>query len=261
MDQSRREFLKAAGVSAFLLGCGSPFLMLAPGRFGKNPAAREAKRWAMTVDLAALGDCAGCTACADACHAVHNVPTVSDPRHEVKWIWTEKFPEVFPDQAEGLPPSAKREQRLPVLCNHCLNPSCVQVCPTKATFKREDGIVMMDEHRCIGCRYCMTACPYGSRSFNFVDPRPSLKKTDPDFPTRTRGVVEKCNFCEERLAEGGTPACVEACAAKAAGKGAPPLLFGDLSDSGSSVFKAVLDRHVLRRKAELGNEPNVYYLL
>ena len=275
MDQNRREFLKAAGVSAFLLGCGSPFLMLAPGAFRKGPSALGGKRWAMTVDLQA---CNACGVCTDICHAVHNVPPliqesappippdhlprIPDPRHEVKWIWLERFPEVFPDQAEGLPPSPQRSQRLPVLCNHCVNPSCVQVCPTKATFKREDGIVMMDEHRCIGCRYCMTACPYGSRSFNFVDPRPFIPKTDPDFPTRTKGVVENCNFCEERLADGRIPACVEACAGLAAErKVTPPLLFGDLSDSSSGVFKAVQNRHVLRRKAELGNEPNVFYLL
>ena len=100
---------------------------------------------------------------------------------------------------------------LPVLCNHCENPPCCRACPTKATFKREsDGIVLMDFHRCIGCRFCMAACPFGARSFNFRDPRPFVKDTNPEFPTRMKGVVEKCNFCAERLAVGKLPACVEA---------------------------------------------------
>ena len=104
----------------------------------------------------------------------------------------------------------------------------MRVCPTKATFKRADGIVMMDYHRCIGCRFCMAACPYGSRSMNYRDPRPFIRKINPDFPTRTKGVVEKCNFCEERLARGILPACVVACKEKA-------LVFGDLEDPRSDV--------------------------
>ena len=99
----------------------------------------------------------------------------------------------------------------------------MRVCPTQATWKREDGIVMMDWHRCIGCRYCMAACPYGSRSFNWLDPRPYIHNPNPEFPTRTKGVVEKCNFCAERLGTGRPPACVEACPEKA-------LVFGDLAD-------------------------------
>ncbi len=104
------------------------------------------------------------------------------------------------------------QRAYPLLCNHCEEPSCVRVCPTKATFKRADGIVAMDYHRCIGCRYCMAACPFGSRSFNWGEPREylDLAKLNPEFPTRMRGVVEKCNFCVERLAVGKLPACVEA---------------------------------------------------
>ena len=85
----------------------------------------------------------------------------------------------------------------------------MRACPTKATFKREsDGIVFMDFHRCIGCRFCMAACPFGARSFNFRDPRPFIAEINPEFPTRMKGVVEKCNFCAERLAEGQMPAVV-----------------------------------------------------
>jgi molybdopterin-containing oxidoreductase family iron-sulfur binding subunit len=112
----------------------------------------------------------------------------------------------------------------------------------------------MDPHRCIGCRFCMAACPYGSRSFNWKDPRPFLKKTNPDYPTRTKGVVEKCTFCDERLAQGKLPACVTTCPAGA-------MAFGDLKDGKSSVVKLLRENYSIRRKPELGTEPAVYYLV
>ena len=113
---------------------------------------------------------------------------------------------------------------------------------------------MMDWHRCIGCRYCILACPYGARSFNWRDPRPHIKETNPDYPTRMRGVVEKCTFCEERLARGELPACVTAC-----DKGA--LAFGDLEDPHSEVRKLLEDRFSIRRRAGLGTQPEVFYLV
>jgi molybdopterin-containing oxidoreductase family iron-sulfur binding subunit len=113
---------------------------------------------------------------------------------------------------------------------------------------------MMDYHRCIGCRYCMAACPYGARSFNWQDPRPHIQQIDVNYPTRTRGVVEKCNFCEERLARGLIPACVEACKEKG-------LFFGDLNDEGSNVRKLLSTRYAVRRKPELGTNPKVFYLV
>jgi len=141
-----------------------------------------------------------------------------------------------------------------VLCNHCDNPPCVRVCPTQATWKRDDGIVMMDWHRCIGCRYCVVGCPYGSRSFNWRNPRPFVKELNPEFPTRTKGVVEKCTLCEERLAAGLAPACVEACKVKA-------LTFGNLADPESDVRKLLATRYAIRRKPELGTHPELYYLV
>jgi len=111
----------------------------------------------------------------------------------------------------------------------------------------------MDYHRCIGCRYCMAACPYGARSFNWKDPRPFIKKIKEDFPTRTKGVVEKCSFCEERLAKGLKPACVEACTTKA-------LTFGDLNEPNSQVRNLLASKPNIRRKAYLGTEPKVFYL-
>ena len=159
----------------------------------------------------------------------------------------------FEDAFPGAPRPIKCAVTVLALCNHCEKPPCVPVCPVKATFKRADGIVMMDYHRCIGCRYCVAACPYGARSFNWEDPRPYIRKIDPGYPTRTRGVVEKCNFCEERLVKGLMPACVEACS-----KG---LAFGDLNDSGSAVRRLLSSRHAMRRKAYLGTKPDVFYLI
>jgi molybdopterin-containing oxidoreductase family iron-sulfur binding subunit len=141
-----------------------------------------------------------------------------------------------------------------VFCNQCSNPPCVRVCPTQATWKRADGIVMMDWHRCIGCRYCIAACPYGSRSFNWRDPRPFIAQIRPDYPTRTKGVVEKCTFCEERLAAGKLPACVVACEEKA-------LVFGDLEEPGSVLREILGGRFSIRRKPDLGTKPEIFYLV
>jgi molybdopterin-containing oxidoreductase family iron-sulfur binding subunit len=209
------------------------------------------RRMAMVIDLAKCWKERGCTRCSEACHGVHNVPKIADSRHEIKWIWKESFAHAFGPE---FGPAGLAAAPVPLLCNHCERPPCVRVCPTGATWKRDDGLVMMDAHRCIGCRYCMAACPYGSRSFNWSDPRPLLHKIDASYPTRTKGVVEKCTFCAERLARGGQPACAEACPPKA-------MIFGDAADPSSAVAKLMRERFGLRRKAELVAGPNVYYLL
>ena len=129
----------------------------------------------------------------------------------------------------------------------------MRACPTKATFKNDNGIVMMDFHRCIGCRFCMAACPFGARSFNFRDPRPFVEHNNKEFPTRMKGVVEKCNFCAERLAVGKMPACVEA------SNGA--IAFGDLYDEHSEVRELLKENYTIRRKQTLGTEPSVYYIV
>jgi molybdopterin-containing oxidoreductase family iron-sulfur binding subunit len=153
-----------------------------------------------------------------------------------------------------------KDQPVLVLCNHCSNPPCVKVCPTKATWKREsDGIVMMDMHRCIGCRYCIANCPYGSRSFNWRDPRDSIGEIRPEFPTRSIGVVEKCNFCVGRLREGREPACVEAARQVPGGEGA--LTWGDLSDEDSDVSQLLRKEHTICRRPNLGTGPNVFYIV
>ena len=259
MTTNRREFLKIAGASALTLVTPSLLSPLwaretvrIPGQDFTPVKALMAKRWAMVIDASKCPP--DCTDCITACHTVHNVPDFGNPKDEVKWIWTEPFAAVFPDENHPYREQGLQKMRLPVLCNHCENPPCVRVCPTKATFRRPDGIVMMDYHRCIGCRLCMAACPYGARSMNFRDPRPFITKINPDFPTRTKGVVEKCNFCAERLAQGKLPACVLACRQNA-------ILFGDLHDSTSDIRKLIGKRFNLRRKAHLGTAPQIYYIL
>lgn len=212
------------------------------------------KRWALAVDLQACWSIEECHACAEACHRIHNVPDFGDPKDEIKWIWTVPYEKAFGDQIVEFLSDELRNKPVVVLCNQCENPLCVKYCPTKATWKRPDGIVQIDYHRCIGCRYCMAGCPYGSRSFNWKNPRPFIRETNLDYPTRTKGVVEKCNFCEERLAEESKPACVESCPVQA-------LIFGDLNDPGSEVRKILRTTRVLRRLPELGTEPKVFYII
>jgi molybdopterin-containing oxidoreductase family iron-sulfur binding subunit len=213
------------------------------------------KRYAMVIDLKKCHSQEGCKDCVRACHLYHNVPEFDNRKDEIKWIWKDSFHHAFHSTEHKYLEESITEGPALLLCNHCDNPPCTRVCPTKATWKREeDGIVMMDWHRCIGCRYCVVACPYGSRSFNWRDPRPHIEEVNPDFPTRTRGVVEKCTFCELRLAKGQKPACVEACKEGA-------LIFGDLEDPESEVRQALEGRFSIRRKPELGTEPEVYYLV
>lgn len=260
MDQTRRKFLKIAGFS--FLGFGAKpvldsFAANEKPEFSKNPEALVGKRWALVIDAKKCKE-DNCTECITACHTAHNVPDIGNPKDEVKWIWNEPFHNAFPGQEHGYMEEYIEEtlkgKQFPVLCNHCDNPPCVRVCPTKATWKRDDGIVMMDYHRCIGCRFCMAGCPYGSRSLNWRDPRPFLKEMNKEFPTRMRGVVEKCNFCAERLAKGLIPACVEACKDKA-------LVFGDLEDPNSEVRELLRSHHAIRRKPQLGTNPQVFYLV
>jgi len=260
MEESRRSFLKLGGLCA--LGLGALPVANALGqtdlpKVTPDPKALVGKRWAMVVDMQKCWEKGkpGCQDCILACHATHNVPDIGTIKEEVKWLWAEHYENAFPGQESLYMPEGMKEKPFFVLCNHCANAPCVRVCPTQATFKRADGITMMDFHRCIGCRYCMAGCPYGARSFNWKDPRDFIKtELNMTFPTRERGVVEKCNFCDERLAVGKPPACVEAC--KVGG-----LAFGDLEDPNSEVRKLLTTHFSIRRKPELGTDPSVYYIV
>lgn len=258
MGINRREFLKIAGISTVLGLTGSSALSL----IAKRPfeaaevlppeTGLTAKRWGMVIDTRKFQTEEDYRRCIEACHSIHNVPNIGT-NQEVKWIWTDDYEHSFPDDHNEMQADQIKHKPFLLLCNHCAEPACVRVCPTGATFKRKDGIVVMDYHRCIGCRYCMAACPYGARSFNFGDPRPYIKQENLKFPTRMRGVVEKCTFCSERLAEGLKPACVEA------SKGA--ILFGDLDDANSEVRQALRSSYNIRRKPALGTQPSVYYII
>jgi len=252
MGVDRRQFLKIASLSTLLgIGGKAVFELLAPGELEAAVPLMEGKRWAMVIDMRRMTD-EIMDECQKACHSVHNVPNFGDPKVEIKWIWKDEY----------VADEVKHRSYL-LLCNHCSNPPCCRVCPTGATWQREDGIVMMDWHRCIGCRFCMAGCPYGSRSFNWGDPRKAPKELSPDFPanpefpTRTKGVVEKCTFCDERLAKGELPVCVEA----ANKKKEDLLIFGDLADPDSNVRQALRKHFTIRRKPELGTNPNVYYIV
>ena len=263
----RRGFLKLAGLGALgaaalpagweLVRPGAALALTGGGV--ATGAVTGGKRWAMVVDMR-KGCPDDCRSCIAACNTAHNVPTFADeadPKlHEIKWLWQAPFHGAFPGNEQEFAREDLEHKETMVLCNHCQNPPCVRVCPTKATYQRPDGIVMMDFHRCIGCRFCMAGCPYGSRSFNWRDPRAGLpaKVPNPAYPTRMRGVVEKCTFCSERLDAGRQPACVEACTEKL-------LVFGDLKDPASAV-RELLEKHfTIRRKPNLGTQPQVYYIV
>lgn len=257
MGMDRREFLKMGGVAA-ALGLGA--ITAGDSLFGKGLAdasehgavANTGLRWGMVIDLKKFTE-EDYKRCIEACHTTHNVPDIGNAKDEIKWIWMTRFEKAFPSLENKFQGEAVEEKPVGVLCNHCESPACVRVCPTKATFKSADGITQMDYHRCIGCRFCMAACPYGARSFNWRDPRPFVKKVRPEFPTRERGVVEKCNFCTELLAQGKQPACVEV------SNGA--MVFGNLNDPSSELRRVLKETFTIQRKPELGTNPSIFYIV
>ncbi|MFO7964467.1 MAG: 4Fe-4S dicluster domain-containing protein [Desulfobacterales bacterium] len=259
MERSKRKFLKIAGISAVGLGMSPALKGFAEQAgpkavLGRAEKALTARHWGMVIDTRRLKTYRDIKPLIEACHRIHNVPEIANEDHEIKWLWAEPYEHAFPSKENKYLDERMELQLFPVLCNHCEDPPCVRVCPTKATFKREeDGIVMMDMHRCIGCRFCMAGCPYGSRSFNFRDPRPFIPEINKEYPTRMKGVVEKCNFCAERLAQGKMPGCVEA------SNGA--LVFGDLDDPNSEIRKVLRENYTIRRKQALGTGPSVYYIV
>jgi molybdopterin-containing oxidoreductase family iron-sulfur binding subunit len=258
----RRGFLKLAGLGALgIAGLPAGWSLVKPGEAlaSTEGAPRGGKRWAMVVDMR-KGCPDDCRKCRAACNKEHNVPTFADEtdpkRHEIKWIWKTPYHNAFPGNEQPYGREDLEHKEVVVLCNHCVNPPCVKVCPTQATYQRPDGIVMMDFHRCIGCRFCMAGCPYGSRSFNWRDPRAGLpaKVPNPAYPTRMRGVVEKCTFCSELLDKGQQPACVVACTEKL-------LAFGDLESPDAPVRELLKKHFTIRRKPNLGTQPQVYYII
>ena len=253
---SRRKFLKlgalcAAGTAAVAVaGKSGSATAAGAGIMKKNDNRIQGEMLGMVIDMNKLENLEEIQSL---CHKFHNVPNIGNTKEEVKWIWGDTFEALFPDEAHERMDEKFKDKEFAALCNHCEAPVCVRVCPTKATFKTEQGIVSMDMHRCIGCRNCMAACPYGARSFNFRDPREYLDEINPTYPTRMKGVVEKCDFCVERLAVGELPLCVEH------SNGA--IVFGDLNDPNSAVSRLIANNMTLQRKTSLGTKPKVYYII
>ena len=203
-----------------------------------NGAAPGTKRWGFLIDTNKCGS--GCDTCVTAC--AKEFALVEHGRPETDPQWIRKVTLEDPDTGQ--------KQSLPVMCQHCEHPPCVDVCPTGASFKREDGIVLVNRHICIGCRYCVLACPYKAR--NFVHEDVTDQK---EWAPRGKGTAEACTMCVHRIDAGRIPACVEACNKEAGGA----MLFGDLNDPDSEIAKRVAAYKSSALRPELQTNPGVRY--
>ena len=238
-NSDRRKFLAAAAA-------GAGFVAIAPGiRLVEIAAAKPdsepvtAKvRWGMLIDTTRCQS--GCTECVSACGKENGLGEVKKPRTDAQWIRKIDLKEL----------KTGRALSLPMMCQHCAHPPCVDVCPTGASFKRADGIVLVDRHTCIGCRYCMMACPYQARSF-VHEPVTGQK---PEVP-RGKGCVESCTLCVHRIDRDQIPACVEACAAT----GHKAILFGNLNDPASEISQQIARFATTALRPDLRLGPGVRY--
>jgi molybdopterin-containing oxidoreductase family iron-sulfur binding subunit len=239
IDTYRRRFLDGA-VKAAAGAAVAPGVFLhqvAHARPADEPVS-DTVRWGMLIDSNKCAE--GCDDCVKACDDQHGLTGFGRPQTDAQWIRKVKLR----DKQTG------HVQTLPMLCQHCEHPPCVDVCPTGASFRRADGIVLVDKHICIGCRYCMMACPYKARSFIHED----LHDQKPYTP-RGKGTVESCNFCVHLVDTGRTPACVETCSAE----NHNAMLFGDLNDPDSEISME-LKRHSSRQiRADLQLNTGVRY--
>ena len=221
-------------------------------------------QWAMVIDL---DRCTGCEACVVACRVENNIPTVgpeeSAKGRSINWIRVERY-------FEGEYPDVK-VKFMPVLCQHCEEAPCEPVCPVYATYRTDEGLNAQVYNRCVGTRYCANNCPYTVRFFNFFDPvwdAPLEKALNPEVTVRTRGVMEKCTFCIQRIHKGEdkakdegravrdgdvVPACVQTCETKA-------MYFGNIADPESEVSRLSKSNRATRLLEDLGTKPRVIYL-
>jgi tetrathionate reductase subunit B len=230
---NRREFLT---LSSSLMLLTIP-VAANPPRPLDQPATSQ-KRWGLLIDTSKCSS--GCDACVNACHIDNGVTGHNRPATDAQWI----------RKVTVKDKQTQKVTSLPLMCQHCENPPCVDVCPTTASFKRADGIVLVDKHLCIGCRYCMMACPYKARSFIHE----KVENQKPHVP-RGMGTVESCNLCVKRVDEGKLPACVEAC--KNAGHNA--ILFGDLKDQNSEISQRLQKVSSTALRADMGLNTGVRY--
>jgi molybdopterin-containing oxidoreductase family iron-sulfur binding subunit len=238
MTITRREML-AAGAAALTGAMVAPGLRLVEFATAKSPeeAVTAMRRWGLLIDVA---KCNNCDACVTACHEENGVVGHNRPATDAQWIRKVKLK----DTETGY------VQTLPLMCQHCEHPPCVDVCPTGASFKRADGIVLVDKHICIGCRYCMMACPYKARSFVHEDT--TDQKT---HAPRGKGTVESCTLCVHRVDEGRIPACVEACTRD----GGKAMVFGDLKDANSELRKRLAAVSSAQLRPDLNLNTGVRY--
>ncbi len=242
-DPTRRSFLSAAAAAAgvalapgvMLYGITKP----SPAKArALDAAVSSAVRWGMLIDSNRCDS--GCNECVTACSTENGLQGHGRPATDAQWI----------RKVDVHDPGTGLSKSLPMMCQHCAEPPCVDVCPTGASFKRADGIVLVDKHTCIGCRYCMMACPYKARSF--VHEALEDQKT---HAPRGKGTVESCTMCVHRIDDGRQPACVEAC--NDTGGGA--MLFGDLNDPDSEISQRVAKYATRQIRADLGLDPGVRY--
>jgi molybdopterin-containing oxidoreductase family iron-sulfur binding subunit len=236
IDTYRRKFL---GQGAALAGT----VILAPGVFLHSVArARPAEeaassevRWGFLIDA---NKCAAdCDKCVTACSVENGLTGFGRPETDAQWI----------RKVTVRDKATQHSVSLPLMCQHCANPPCVDVCPTGASMKRADGIVLVDKHTCIGCRYCMMACPYKARSFIHED----LTNQKAHAP-RGKGTVESCTLCVHRVDRGDIPACAEACPEKA-------ILFGNLNDPTSEIAQRLAAEPSTQIRGDFGLNLGVRY--
>ena len=229
-----------------------------------NHSIESDRRWVLVVDL---DRCTGCQACVVACHAENNVPVVGEKQAAygrwMHWIIIQRY-------WEGEYPNVKA-RFMPVMCQQCTEAPCEPVCPVFATYHNAEGLNAQIYNRCIGTRFCGSACPYKARIYNWFQPEfpePLTEQLNPDVTVRTRGIMEKCTFCVQRIrraeidsqAEGRIladgeiqPACVQTCPTSA-------LVFGDLGDPDSRASQLARSHRSFRLLPELGTGPGVIYL-
>ncbi len=239
INHYRRKFLSTS--STAIAG-----LVIAPGVLLTETAqakpadevVTDKKRWGLLIDANKCG--AGCNDCVTACFTENGIGNNGRPLSDPQWIRKVTVTDT----------RTKHVVELPIMCQHCETAPCVDVCPTAASFKRADGIVLVDKHLCIGCRYCMMACPYKARSFIH-----EVVENQKPYAPRGKGTVESCTLCVQRVDTDGTPACVEACTQKSHNA----MLFGDLNDPDSDISKSLKEHGGTQIRADLGLNQSVYY--
>ncbi|OOZ37466.1 sulfate reduction electron transfer complex DsrMKJOP subunit DsrO [Solemya velesiana gill symbiont] len=246
-DMKRREFLGKTAIAA-TAATVAPGVMLTVANAGSDEGVSSDTRWGMLIDTNKCAD--GCAACVDACNKENGIDILSKPEDQSDEMWNAQRPQwirkvKLKDKQTGV------VTNLPMMCQHCEHPPCEDVCPTGASLKRADGIVMVDRHTCIGCRYCMMACPYKARSFIHSNIAEQVVNSP-----RGKGCVESCNMCAPRIDGGATTtACQDACMKD----GHQAILFGDMKDPDSAISKALKEKSSRQIRADLELNTGVRY--